>query len=95
MSSALRNNIVPLTLVTVCGVATAYAAFQPELKKTQDERLGVTVAATSTPAQPQVADDAISKAIADDFREAAKELRDTTKKGVAWGIREAIFGKSG
>lgn len=93
--SALRNNIVPLTIVTFCGVATAVSVLQPELAKQQAERQGIATASEpETAQQPHVQDNAISKAMADDFREAAKELKSYNKKGPAWALREALFGKN-
>lgn len=79
-----------LALVTFCGIATGYATFQPELEKQQAER---------TPEFQQQHnerdEEAISKAIASDLKEAKEQLEPEGSKGIAWGIREAIWGKPG
>nr|POE90615.1 hypothetical protein CFP56_60228 [Quercus suber] len=36
--SRIAQNILPLTLATVCGVATAYVTLQPVLEEQQEER---------------------------------------------------------
>lgn len=88
---SLRNNIIPITLVTVCGIFTAVATFQPELKKEQDEKLGHIEFPRPSLAEvkPAPADNAISQAISQDFKEAAEELR---SRGFGWAIRDALFG---
>ena len=65
----------------------AYTAFQPEFEKQQAERRG------EFKEQSQKNENVISKAIASDLKEATQQAQHETK-GFAWGIREAIWGKS-
>lgn len=79
-----------LALVAFCGIATGYATFQPELEKQRAERTG-----EFQGQHPSQDDEALSKAIASDLKEAKEQLEPEGSKGIAWGIREAIWGKPG
>ncbi|KAL1589416.1 hypothetical protein WHR41_01904 [Cladosporium halotolerans] len=83
------------------GVLTIYSTFQPELVKEQARREGTDpiFAKEVTPAQHEQheeqatqaeRDTAISRAMAQDFKEAGQQVR--SEGGFAWGIRKAIFG---
>lgn len=85
----LRHNLLPITLASVCGVATAVAVFQPELQQQQEERQG-TFQAQHAPAVSEERRTVISDAIMSDLKEAANTVK-KADKGFAWGIREALF----
>ncbi len=75
-------------LVAICGIATAYATFQPEFEKQRAERNGEFHQQHADDNQDQV----ISRAIISDLKEAKYQV-EGDGKGIAWGIREAIWGK--
>ena len=75
-------------LVTICGIATAYATFQPEFEKQRAERNGEFHQQHEHDNQDQV----ISQAIISDLKEAKYQV-EGGGKGIAWGIREAIWGR--
>lgn len=87
MSSA---RLIPYVLITLCGVYTAVTAWQPEFKKLEEERQGDFQVQHPEHAQSNPRDTAISRAIADDLKEARDQLKAPT--GFAWGIRRALFG---
>ena len=82
------SNTFPVILATVCGVLTAVAVFQPELKKEQIERQGDVTFPRQTAAEQEEANTAISRAIKDDIKEAVQQVK---AGGFAWGIRQAIW----
>lgn len=69
----------------------AYSTFAPALQEQQAERRGE-FKAIHEPVVPRSSETALSDAIRNDLRDARKELSETG--GFAWGIRQAIFGKS-
>lgn len=75
-------------LAALFGIATAYATFQPEFEKQRAERDGDFQQQHVNEHQDQI----ISQAIISDLKEAKYQV-DGEGKGIAWGIREAIWGK--
>lgn len=76
-------------IAAVCGIVTAYATFQPEFEKQRAERDGD----FSTQHAQDNQDHVISQAIISDLKEAKYQV-EGDEKGIAWGIREAIWGKA-
>ncbi|CAK4034277.1 Hypothetical predicted protein [Lecanosticta acicola] len=84
-----------VALATICGVATAYTTLQPAFQQQKEEREGTFSEKHRRPADQE---NAISRAIASDFKEAKAEVEKSYggtrgNGGVAWGIRQALFGK--
>lgn len=83
-------------VAALCGIATAYVTFQPELEKQRAERLGEFKEVHRDEEAQKRNDQQISQAIFSDFKEAKEEAKRLDgEKGFAWGIREAIWGKPG
>ena len=78
-------------IAAFCGVVTAYATLQPEFEKQRAEREGDFSHQHLEEKQAQP-DNVISQAILSDLKEAKYQV-EGDEKGIAWGIREAIWGK--
>lgn len=74
-------------IAAFCGIVTAYATFQPEFEKQRAERDGN----FQQQHVPDKQDQVISQAIISDMNEARYQA-EGEGKGIAWGIREAIWG---
>lgn len=79
---------VGVGIAAFCGIVTAYATWQPEFEKQRAERNGEFQQTHVQENQDQV----IGKAIVSDMKEAERQIVGEGK-GIAWGIREAIWGK--
>lgn len=75
-------------IAAFCGIVTAYATLQPEFEKQQAERNGDFKQQHVQDNNDQV----ISQAIISDMKEAKHQV-EGEGKGIAWGIREAIWGR--
>jgi hypothetical protein len=75
-------------IAAFCGIVTAYATFQPEFEKQRAERDENFQQQHVQDSQDQV----ISQAIISDMKEARHQV-EGDGKGIAWGIREAIWGR--
>ncbi|KXT07465.1 hypothetical protein AC578_565 [Pseudocercospora eumusae] len=74
-------------LAGVCGVFTAYTAFQPAFKEDAEKRAG-----TFREQHEENKDNVLSQAIISDLKEAKEEVNNYDSGGFAWGIRKALFG---
>ncbi|KAF7196409.1 hypothetical protein HII31_02137 [Pseudocercospora fuligena] len=75
-------------LAGVCGVFTAYTAFQPAFKEDAEKRAGT----FREQHEEENKDNVLSQAIISDLKEAKEGVNKYDSGGFAWGIRKALFG---